>query len=195
MIKIAVASRPFPGETVSGDACRVDWDGPLCRIAMIDGLGHGPDAALAAQTARDQLASSPHLGPADALRLCHGALRSTRGAAISIVVVDPLARRLVSAGIGNVDVVVRNGRGSRRYVSDRGIVGGAFPTIRPVEVELDADWLLILHTDGVSARFDLDVIPETASGSPDLLADTLLGQWARKLDDAMVVVAIPNGSS
>ena len=50
-VAIAVAARAYPGETVSGDAWQVDWHGSVCRIALVDGLGHGSQAAVAASAA------------------------------------------------------------------------------------------------------------------------------------------------
>ena len=94
---IAAAGRPRLGETVSGDHWAVDWDGFACRVAVIDGLGHGPEAAQAAEAAVATLAAHPELPPDEALRRCHVALKGTRGAAISIARVEPDTRRLAYA--------------------------------------------------------------------------------------------------
>ena len=102
-VAIGSASRPYPGELVNGDAWQVDWYQGGCRIAVIDGLGHGPQAADAAHAALTTLSSRPELSPSDALKCCHRALSATRGAAISIATIDTAAEELIYAGIGNVD--------------------------------------------------------------------------------------------
>ena len=87
-LAIAVAARPYPGETVNGDAWQVDWDGDVCRIAVVDGLGHGPQAAAAALAATTHLADHPGRDPAAAVQGCHEALTGIRGAALLVARID-----------------------------------------------------------------------------------------------------------
>lgn len=58
-IQIGVAERPHPAETVNGDAYAVHWTGSgrdmTCRITVIDGLGHGPEAAEEVMAAISEL--------------------------------------------------------------------------------------------------------------------------------------------
>lgn len=188
-VLIAAAARPHPTEDVSGDAWHVDWNSLGCRIALIDGLGHGPAAAEAAARAREVLAASPDAHPADVLRLCHEALRRTRGAAMGVAAILPDDGRVIYAGIGNVEArLVVAGR-TVRLLSSRGIVGAVLPTVRPVEAKLEPGWLFLIHTDGISDRFTLDEGVAENGGHPQLLADTILSHWARAADDATIVVA------
>src|SRR6202035_815002 len=90
-------------EVANGDAWRIDWVAGTCRIAVIDGLGHGPQAAAAAEAALNTLGEYPAFAPSAALEACHTALHSTRGAAISIARIDSAARELTYAGVGNGD--------------------------------------------------------------------------------------------
>ena len=193
-ILIAAAARPHPTEVVSGDAWHVDWTAAGCRIAVVDGLGHGPDAAAAAARAGAVLAAAPHASPGEALRLCHDALRGTRGAAVGIAAIEPALGLLTFAGVGNVEARLVAGRRTLRLPSSRGIVGAVLPTLRPLQAALEPGWLLILHSDGVSDRFDLQEIP-AASGDPQRLADAILARWGRATDDATVVVAQPATST
>jgi hypothetical protein len=173
-ISVAVATRPYPGETLNGDAWRLDWFEGACRLAVIDGLGHGPQAAIAAATALETLGSRPDLSPVDALRACHAALGATRGAAMSVA----------SIVEGHL---VRQGQ-QQRLVAYRGIVGAAFPNVRPQSFDLQSTWLLLLHTDGIRARFHLEDMPSELKDEPQRLADGLLGGWSRDADDATIVV-------
>ncbi len=191
-VAIAVASRPYPGEEANGDAHAVQRHGDVWRIALIDGLGHGPDAAAAARAACDALALHPELPVADALAVCHRALHGTRGAAITVVSLDLAAGAAVFAGVGNVDVRLRQRGRDERYLPQRGIVGGAIPTVRPLALPLrDPDWLLVLHTDGVSDRFALARDGESPDAALQPLADALLEEWGRATDDATVLIAYP----
>jgi serine phosphatase RsbU (regulator of sigma subunit) len=187
-LAIAAAARPYPGETVNGDAWQLDWFEGACRIAVIDGLGHGPQAALAADAARASLSARLDLSPVDALRACHVALAGTRGAAMSIATVDAAAAQLTFAGVGNVEGHLLQHGKQQRLVAHRGIVGAAFPNVRALVFDLPAEWLLVLHTDGISARFQIEDLPPELHTHPQRLADGLLGGWSRAGDDATIVV-------
>ena len=191
-VRVAAVSRPYPGETANGDAWRVDWHDGTCRIAVIDGLGHGVDAARAADAALDLLAARPDLAPDEGLRACHRALGSTRGAAMLVARIDLSNRELVYAGVGNVDAHLWQDGRQQRLVAYRGIVGTATPTIRPFSVPLNEEWLLLIHTDGVRARFEVDTLPTAVRDDPQRLAESILLDWGRQSDDATVVVAAPS---
>jgi serine phosphatase RsbU (regulator of sigma subunit) len=189
-VAIAVAARPYPGETVNGDAWQVDWDGDICRIAVIDGLGHGPQAAAAALAATTDLAAHPGRDPAAAVQGCHEALAGSRGAALLVARLDLQIGQLTIAGVGNVEAQLWQQGRTQRLMSDRGIVGSVLPRIRPVAVTLDADWLLLIYTDGIRNRFDLGVVRETTADGRGC-AEALLDGWSRPTDDATVLIAQP----
>ena len=67
----ATATRPIAGETVNGDTWHVTWADGGCRLAVVDGLGHGPAAAEAAAVAVRALAAHPGLGALPSLQLLH----------------------------------------------------------------------------------------------------------------------------
>jgi serine phosphatase RsbU (regulator of sigma subunit) len=192
-LAIGAAGRPFPGEKVSGDGWSIDWHESTCRIALIDGLGHGAEAAEVTLAATTTLAGRPELAPADALRLCHQALRGTRGAVISIAQIDLARARLTYAGVGNVEARLWQPPERQRPIAYRGIVGVILPTLRSFELQLRANWILVLHTDGVTSRFELEELAPLVCGDPQLLADEILRCWGRQTDDATVIIARASG--
>ena len=189
-VAVAVAARPYPGEAVSGDAWQVDWHGSVCRIALVDGLGHGSQAAAAASAALAALTTEPALNPVDAVRCCHDALTSTRGAALLVASIDVSSGRLTVAGAGNIEARLCQNGGAKHLMTDRGIVGSVLPRLRPVEMALAPAWLLLMYTDGIKRRFDAQPLLEAAAGG-DGLAQAILKDWARATDDATVLVAQP----
>jgi hypothetical protein len=56
-----------------------------------------------------------------------------------------------------------------------------------------AKWLLLIHTDGVRARFKVEDLPAELHTNPQQLADAILGGWSRDIDDATIVVIRPAG--
>lgn len=189
MITIGAATRCYPGEVMNGDGWAVHCGARTCRIALIDGLGHGPEAAAAAQAACDALGAHPDALAVEALGLCHRALIGTRGAAISIAVIDPGNAELTYAGVGNVEGRVWQGDWEQRLTIYRGIVGKVMPTVRPLTIALEDDWLLLMHTDGITSRFALPRTMPLGGGSPQMLADRLLQEAGKGIDDATIVVA------
>jgi serine phosphatase RsbU (regulator of sigma subunit) len=190
-LAIGTAARPYSGETVSGDGWSIDWHEGVCRVALIDGLGHGSQAAAATRAATTALTNQPELSPAEALRLCHRALAGTRGAVISIARIDLAGGRLTYAGVGNVEARLWHPPTHERPISYRGVLGSTIPTIRSFDFPLPPDWVLILHTDGISSRFDIRDVPDSLYHDPQALADELLQRWSRTTDDATVVVIRP----
>jgi serine phosphatase RsbU (regulator of sigma subunit) len=189
-ILIGAAGRPHPFETVSGDAHAVHWWNQFCRIAVIDGLGHGVDAAAAAQRAVALLDAHPDLDPSEALRRCHIALAGTRGAAISVVRIDADCRELVYAGIGNVEAHLWQHGKRERLIVYRGIIGSAMRTVRSFTVQLAESWTLLMHTDGISPRADIRAVGLTPPWHPETLARAILDAYGRQHDDALAVVAM-----
>jgi phosphoserine phosphatase RsbX len=184
----AAADRARGGAVDSGDSfVVVDRErGPL--VAVLDGLGHGPEAARAARAGADALRRNCHQ-PMDALfRHCANALRATRGAVATICSFDHPSGRLTWAAIGNVVGLLlhRNGEAGprrREVVQIGGILGHAR---RPPRIEtVDLRPLLVLATDGIHPDF-LEALDD--GGDPGRLAARILSSYAVDDDDALVLV-------
>jgi serine phosphatase RsbU (regulator of sigma subunit) len=194
---VAAASRPHPAESLNGDAWQVNWSasGDRCRIAIVDGLGHGPLAADASASALRVLAAHPELSPEDSLRACHRALAATRGAAMSVAVIEPGVARLSYSGVGNTEASIMSSGRWERLLAYRGIVGASLPRLRTFAHELGPDWMLVMFTDGVRSSFQLDEIADADRQDPHALAQHILENWSRPTDDATVVVARAAGQA
>jgi hypothetical protein len=189
---VAIASRPYQHLAVNGDQPSVQWSDEACTVAVIDGLGHGPDAAHAAYLAIESLAAQPGLPPGEAIIRCHTALSGSRGAAMAVARVELVSGRMTFAAVGNVEAQFWNGTRVKRPIAQRGIVGGTLPRIREQEMSLDVpDWLLLLYSDGIRQRFTLEHLPEFIVRDAQALADHILNDWSRQTDDATIVVVMP----
>jgi phosphoserine phosphatase RsbX len=190
-----VAARPIPGEHVSGD-CHVAVSSARLVVAVIDGLGHGPEAAHAAGRAAEVVETHPDERPDALLRRCHDALRSTRGAAITIASIDTVVGEMTWLGVGNVQATLLQRRppdAGREWVPLRGgVVGYLLPSLRPGTVRLRPDDVLVLATDGVRPVFGDWPAPAEA---PQEVADRILADQSRGTDDALVLVARYRGGS
>jgi hypothetical protein len=73
----------------------------------------------------------------------------------------------------------------------RRIVGTTLPRIRTFEYALGLEWMLLLHTDGVSARFAEADVLKVRRSDPQELPRLLLERWSRPLDDATALIVRP----
>lgn len=167
---------PFPGGALVG---------------VIDGLGHGPEAAVAAREAARVLAAYPTEPLQTLLERCHEALRRTRGAVASVASFDARASVMTWAGVGNVEgVLVRADRSAGRdretILLRGGVVGYQLPAVRAAPVPVAPGDTLVLATDGVRSGFAERAF---AGGTPQEIADAILAAHGRGTDDALVLVA------
>jgi hypothetical protein len=186
-LEIGVVCLPKPGEDICGDAWAVDWSTGQCLILVVDGLGHGPHAASASTEAVQALRTHPHLAPSALIEFAHGALRSTRGAAMAVVRLD-LAQGVKYAGVGNIAGVVITPNGNRHMVSHNGIVGHEVRKVQEFAYPWSADALLIVHSDGLMTHWSLSHYPGLAGRDPSLIAGVLYRDFTRGRDDTTVLV-------
>jgi len=187
-LEVGAVCLPKPGEEACGDAWAVEWRGDHCVILVADGLGHGADAAAAAMAAVNALRTHPQLAPAALIEFAHGALRSTRGAALAVADLD-LAREVRYAGIGNIAGVLHAPDDARHMVSHSGIVGHEARKIQEFVYPWSPDSLLVIHSDGLATHWNLGQYPGLVGRRPSLIAGVLYRDFARGRDDVTVVVA------
>jgi phosphoserine phosphatase RsbX len=198
-IEWAVKARPLPGENTCGDrSIAVDVNGTGALLGVLDGLGHGADAAEAAKYGVDVLRAACG-EPLDVLvQRCHRALSGTRGAAMTLAHIDFRSDKLSWIGIGNVaaDLVAKHPAGVEVRSSARlagGIVGYRMPeALRPQEVSIRPGDLLVIASDGI-VEDHLDDIDFSASSLA--IADQILHRHAKDNDDALVLAARHRGAS
>jgi negative regulator of sigma-B (phosphoserine phosphatase) len=184
----AVAGRPRREGEESGDRHLVAPIPGGALLAVVDGLGHGEEAAAAAEIATHALSQNRTEPVPSLVRRCHEALRGTRGAAMTLAVVDAAASTVTWGGIGNVEGRLLHAGAAERVEAPLllgGVVGYRMPALRPTVASLRAGDLLFLTTDGVRP-FYVEGLPLTAPLR--VIADRILQVHGRD-DDALVLVA------
>ncbi|WP_055490918.1 ATP-binding SpoIIE family protein phosphatase [Streptomyces sp. TP-A0356] len=184
----------------SGDAWACVRSGERVTLLLADGLGHGPQAAEASDAAVRQLRRSAHLAPPELLAVLHGALRSTRGAAVAVAQLDLAAERLEFSGIGNIGARFRTGDNWQHLLSHPGIVGAHRPARIPhLRLPWSSDCLLVLHSDGLPSRWSLRPDVPSAVLDPGVTAALIVrdaSSSARPVrDDTAVTVLSPTPSN
>lgn len=180
---------PVAGETRCGDGWDYQDQAGRRLIMVADGLGHGVGAAEAADEALAAFRANHHRGPKDIIEAAHGRLQKTRGAAVAVAEIDFEEQLLRYAGIGNIAaVVITNGK-SRSLISHNGIVGHQAERVTEFSLPWQSDAFLIMHSDGISSRWNLEKYPGLQNKPVSLIAGVLFRDFRRTRDDATVVVS------
>jgi len=178
--------RPCVGERVSGDGVYLGWREGTLFAAIIDGLGHGARAAMATKAAIGTLEDLPHARVGKALEVLHQRLSGTIGAAVGLCAVDARDGSVHYAAVGNTVVRVI-GADERRVVAEGGTVGENMRN--PVEhrLRLQAGGVLLMYSDGVSARFSLSDYPQLQYEGMDTVAREIIQRFGKTYDDAACI--------
>ena len=179
---------PVDGEHECGDGWAIRYSSDHIRVVVSDGLGHGPLAAKATDSALSLFAVNDRSSPAQVIQTFHLALKPTRGAAIAIVDIDLVQNQATFAGIGNIGASLFTGVKSRGMVSLNGIVGHQIARVAEFTYPCAPEDVLVLHSDGLSAHWKMEDYPGLAYRSPSLIAGVFYRDYRRVKDDATIVV-------
>jgi len=184
-------SVPIRGEDVCGDGWCSNAKSEDHDLMVVDGLGHGLPAHDAAVAACNAFAKSSG-STTDRMNVLHDALRGTRGAAVAIAHADPTAGVLRFCGVGNISATIVDPRARRSAVSMHGIVGHQMREAREFTYPWTRQSSLIMHSDGLTTKWNLDAYPALLSRDAVLTAAVLCKDHHRQNDDSTVVVAGPH---
>jgi len=190
LVEYGVAKSILPGQGESGDRHVVCCGGEGILIAAIDGIGHGEEAAAAAEAALAILKASPEEPVISLLERCHEGLRSTRGVVLSLASIDPKHGLMTWLGVGNVQGVLMRAGAQKGSVGEvlllrGGVVGSQLPALQAAVLPIRRGDTLVFVTDGIRGEF---VEGLSALESPQRAADKILKQHGRGNDDALVLV-------
>ncbi len=178
------------GEERSGDLAVFAGYAGGALVAVLDGLGHGGEAAEASAIAADVIGRHRSDPASELLKRCHEALRKSRGVVMTAAWFDLDGGGLAWAGVGNVEA--RLVRGAAVY-GDRhdsalvlgGVIGYNLPTIRPARMQLLPGDAVAFATDGIEADYSASLAPGVPA---QRLAERILERHVKGTDDALAVV-------
>ena len=188
-MRMGAVNLPKPGQEVCGDSWGVEQSKSKCVVLVADGLGHGLEAKAASTEAVRVLRSNPDLEPGALLERVHQALRSSRGAAVSVARIDRGKATVTFAGVGNVSAQIYSGARAQHLVSVNGTAGHQVQRIREFSYAWPEDGMLVMHSDGLGTHTGLEKHPGLALRDATLIAGVLYRDFSRHNDDATVVVA------
>lgn len=187
-LRLGVLSIALRGESVCGDGWLFKTNRDTTWLMVADGLGHGVFAAEASREAERVLSETTSDSPAAIMADLHAALRKTRGAAAAIAVIHRGRRTLSFAGLGNISAALANGENSRGLASHNGTVGHQMSKVQEFTFPWTDDSTLIMHSDGLGTRWNLNHYPGLLNKHPSLIGAVLYRDFSRERDDVTVLV-------
>jgi anti-sigma regulatory factor (Ser/Thr protein kinase) len=192
-VRCAGLTRPMSGEAECGDnfgaaTTGTTADGTVTGV-LCDGLGHGPLAAAAAAAAIAAVLEDTTPGPAALVERAHSRMGHTRGGAIGIVQVT--GTTVLFAGLGNITATILAEGGRKSMLSIPGIAGHQARAIRQFDYVAGPGAAVVLHSDGLSGRWEVAALPGLVSRDPLVIAAALLAEAGTRRDDASILVLKP----
>ncbi|QSB13214.1 SpoIIE family protein phosphatase [Natronosporangium hydrolyticum] len=177
-------------DMVPGDAYAFAEPPAGATLLVVDGLGHGPDAAAAASAAVTAFGAQADQPLPGLLTYLHRALRGTRGAAATVLRIHP--DRIDSCGVGNISgVILRAGRPGQQLVGQPGTLGVRIPAPQVRPYQLRAGDTLVLFSDGITSHWWREADGEVLYQPPGTLLGYLAGWHRCRHDDATAVALRP----
>ncbi len=192
-----VAALTMPGQNESGDRHIVRLVPTGALVVVVDGLGHGGEAAATARLAVATLETDAPDSVLALVKRCHENLRKTRGVVMSLASFNERDATVTWLGVGNVEAtLVRADPGARprseSLLLRGGVIGRQLPPLSASIVPLMRGDTLTLYTDGVRPPA-LDIL--TLGSPPQQIAERILADYAKGTDDALVVVTRWSGKA
>ena len=191
VIESAPAMFTLPGQEESGDRHAIVPLPHGALVAVIDGLGHGREAAVAAKRAVniiEQNAKDESL--ISLVKRCHVALSDTRGAVMNLAVFDTREATLTWIGIGDVHgrlllKTSKSGYAEQSLLLRPGVVGQKLPPLQVSVTRVQPGDLVIFAPDGIDPEF----AERISMDSPAMdIARHIIAQYCKRTDDALALV-------
>jgi serine phosphatase RsbU (regulator of sigma subunit) len=185
VLKLEHASliHPCMGERVSGDAVVIRPLENGLFAAIIDVLGHGPEAHELTLVIDEFLQRHATADVCDLMKRLHQRLQGTRGAAAGLCAINSVTGNLDYVGIGNT-AIRKLGQAETRLVSYDGVLGQNMRTPRLQSLKLEPGDLVILYTDGVSDRFTTAEYPGVLHHAPKDVVRNIVDRFGKDHDDS-----------
>ncbi len=189
LIEYGLAGMPLKGEEVSGDSYIIKPFQNGLLMAVMDGLGHGYEAAQASVAAIATLKNHADDPIIPLVVRCHEALKGTRGVVMSVASFNSTNNIMTWLGVGNVEVILLREDGNKlsknRPLLRGGVLGYQLPPLRETALPVMRGDTLIFVTDGIKSSFESEI---RIRDKPQQIADSIMTRFARGTDDALVLV-------
>jgi len=187
-LRYGVSQHSLHNDPACGDAWHLTYNGANVSALIIDGLGHGEDAERAAKAGEQVFAQSPFASPVLLMEDMHRDMIGSRGGAAAFAQYNAARDSLTFTGVGNIGASLITADKSRGLASHPGIVGGQYRKAQPFDYAHVNGHLLIMYSDGLQSRWNLQDYPGLVHRHPAVIASVLHRDFCRGRDDVTVLV-------
>ncbi len=178
---------PIIGERLSGDKWAIRRVGQQRYCILVDGLGHGFEAAEAAKLALQRFDENLDLAPSQIIKAMHSSLRGTRGAVAAVARIDCARGTLDFCGLGNIAAILVNDTYRKHLTSLNGTLGYEARKVTEFKHPWNQASLLVMHSDGLSSRA-FESIQAVKNKTAPLIAAWLYQMNSKGTDDSTALV-------
>nr|WP_315447003.1 ATP-binding protein [uncultured Pseudomonas sp.] len=183
-----VSQHSLHNDPACGDVWHLAYHGDDISALIVDGLGHGEDAERAGRAGEQAFADAPFSSPVVLMEDMHREMIGTRGGAVAFAQFRADRASLTFAGVGNIGASLIAADKSRGLASHPGIVGGQYRKAQPFDYAHVNGHLLIMYSDGLQSRWNLQDYPGLVHRHPAVIASVLHRDFCRGRDDVTVLV-------
>jgi serine phosphatase RsbU (regulator of sigma subunit) len=160
-------------------------------IAVIDGLGHGEEAAAATKIAADIVEANACNDLVSLFKRAHEALQQSRGVVMSVALLNSMEPTMAWLGVGNVAGFLARADPEMKPPKESllvrpGVLGGFLPMLDTCTIPLVRGDTLVFATDGIRSGFDDEINPQQM---PKENVAKIMAKYSKENDDALVLVA------
>lgn len=178
---------PLTKESECGDTGFIKEFDNKGFMAVADVLGHSSEAHVVATRIDEILQTNYREDLPKLMDIIHHDIESTRGAAVSICLLDLCSYELKCVGIGNITTRTF-GSITVRLIPKGGIVGYVMPSPVELIVRLRAGDVVASYSDGVQEHFDINDYPDILSHDAETISENIMRKFSKGNDDAICAV-------
>jgi anti-sigma regulatory factor (Ser/Thr protein kinase) len=191
-ISVNAVMLPKKGEVLCGDGWTVSRKSFEYKLIALDGLGHGPEANKASVKATNEFLTINQATPAETIRILHEKINKTRGAVGMVMHFNSLTNMISYAGLGNISARIIGFDKNKNCISYNGIIGHTIPnTVHTNQTTLQYNETLIIHSDGLKSRWELNHLPNILNHDGSVIAGAIYKDFSRNTDDLLIIVLKP----
>lgn len=187
LMRHGAISIPADGETFKGDRYIILEYDQKVFLSVIDGLGHGEEAAKSAEEIKNYLLDNYKKSLTSLLKGAHKSLKSLRGGVVGLARIDLQKSTFKSAGAGNIRIRIF-GEDQKRHLFPPGTIGRNLKNVRERRLPYEKGDVVIIYSDGISSKFE---VKEGKLKNQDLQesAEYILDEYGKPEDDQTVIVS------
>lgn len=171
----------LPGQKESGDLYFIKELPDRALIAVIDGMGHGAEAHVAAKLVVETLEQHSELSVISLVNLCHEKLKLTRGAVMSLASINYDDETITWLSIGDVEGILLRADPQVKPAFEEilkcpGAIGYRLQQLHAKVVPISKGDLLILSTDGIKNDYIMNLASNVHYAYEQSLRS---GEWSK----------------